>query len=409
MTCILPLINILDNVGNLGHDFLAGAGADDGLTNLIMGSCSGAMSVLKDVGIGIASIFLLFVVFVYITNILDGGKFQVKMLLPLLIYLCVLNYEYIAAPVVKFASIIQKKSIEAMEKVGQEAILKETGGKECSGMLDAYLKMADNYKPQSKIEENVENADKDEVDVITDTDITKPDGAGVLADSGTEKPKNRIRGIGQSIKDAIGGALKSLVGKIWEAFGFLNAKVSFGLMGILAIVIDWIAQLLVIGMKALGAVMTGIVVAFGPITWAFAVFPGNYKTIGAWAIRICQFALYGPIVSLIASFFTIILIAFAKGMASMGPSMSILPCVGAVCGMLSALVSVPTIASSIIEGAQGSITLSQGLMTVTNLMSNVANIGERGRDQQMQQQINSMANGGGPSQNMNVNPGGPTP
>ena len=77
--------------------------------------------------------------------------------------------------------------------------------------------------------------------------------------------------------------------------------------------------------------------------------------------------------------------------------------------MLSALVSVPTIASSIIEGAQGSITLSQGLMTVTNLMSNVSNIGERGRDQQMQQQINSMANGGGASQSMNVNPGGPTP
>ncbi len=166
--------------------------------------------------------------------------------------------------------------------------------------------------------------------------------------------------------------------------------VVFGLMGLLATILDWIAQLLNIALTAMGAVMTAIVVAFGPITWAFAIFPGNGKTIGAWAIRICQFVLYSPIVALIQAFFTTCLYMFTTGIVSdySEGAGTVLAAVGIIVGLIAALMSVPAIASMIIEGAQGAVTISQGLMTA----SSIAQIGEPFRDKSFESTINQ--NGG---------------
>lgn len=51
-------------------------------------------------------------------------------------------------------------------------------------------------------------------------------------------------------------------------------------------------------------------------------------------------------------------------------------------GLLACLMSVPSIASMIIEGAQGAVTLSQGLQTAAGMYSNATMIGERFRDKQ---------------------------
>ena len=67
------------------------------------------------IGIGIASIFFLIVVFYYVASILDGGKFQIKMLMPLLIYLIVCNFNIVSQPVVSFTSTLTKSLCDACD------------------------------------------------------------------------------------------------------------------------------------------------------------------------------------------------------------------------------------------------------------------------------------------------------
>jgi uncharacterized membrane protein len=59
------------------------------LLDFVNDTCGKAFA---EIGIGIGSIMLLFVVIYYITSILDGGKFQLKMLFPVFIYFLVCNF-----------------------------------------------------------------------------------------------------------------------------------------------------------------------------------------------------------------------------------------------------------------------------------------------------------------------------
>ena len=360
------------------------------LTRSVIDMAEPAMSGMQQIGKGIGSIFLLFVIFVYITNILDGGKFQVKMLLPLLIYICVCNFRLIASPVINFATTIQRSCVDACGNIQDKFMNDMTGGKYESGqafsLWHALLEKS-NSTPQSELEKKIASATSDAGEVNDD----EADN-----DDNEESPKRfSFKGLGDNIINALHKFKDTVVGQFLSSFMHSPGNaIVYGLMGFVVTVLDWVAQLLNIALTAMGAVMTAIVVAFGPITWAFAIFPGNGKTIGAWAIRICQFVLYSPIVALIQAFFTTCLYMFTQGGMSSSVtegSATVLAAAGLILGLIAALMSVPAIASMIIEGAQGAVTISQGLMTASSL----SQLGEPFRDKKMQNAINNT--GGGPS------------
>ena len=368
------------------------------LTRSVIDMAEPAMSGMQEIGKGIGSIFLLFVIFVYITNILDGGKFQVKMLLPLLIYVCVCNFKLIASPVINFATTIQRSCVDACGNIQDKFMNDMTGGKYESGqavsLWHAFLEKS-NSTPQSEIEKQIASANSDAGELNgDDADI----------DDNDESPKRfSFKGLGNNIINALNKFKDTIVGQFLSSFIHNPGNaIVYGFMGLVVTVLDWVAQLLNIALTALGAVMTAIVVAFGPITWAFAIFPGNGKTIGAWAIRICQFVLYSPIVALIQAFFTTCLYMFTQGSMSSSlaeGSATVLAAAGLILGLIAALMSVPAIASMIIEGAQGAVTISQGLMTASSL----TNLFEPFRDQKARSAINNIGSGdnssggGGPS------------
>ena len=366
------------------------------LTRSVIDMAEPAMSGMQEIGKGIGSIFLLFVIFVYITNILDGGKFQVKMLLPLLIYVCVCNFKLIASPVINFATTIQRSCVDACGNIQDKFMNDMTGGKYESGqavsLWHAFLEKS-NSTPQSEIEKQIASANSDAGELNgDDADI----------DDNDESPKRfSFKGLGNNIINALNKFKDTIVGQFLSSFIHNPGNaIVYGFMGLVVTVLDWVAQLLNIALTALGAVMTAIVVAFGPITWAFAIFPGNGKTIGAWAIRICQFVLYSPIVALIQAFFTTCLYMFTQGSMSSSlaeGSATVLAAAGLILGLIAGLMSVPAIASMIIEGAQGAVTISQGLMTASSLTQ----LGEPFRDKKVETAINNTGGGssagGGPS------------
>ena len=358
------------------------------LTRSVIDMAEPAMSGMQEIGKGIGSIFLLFVIFVYITNILDGGKFQVKMLLPLLIYVCVCNFKLIASPVINFATTIQRSCVDACGNIQDKFMNDMTGGKYESGqavsLWHAFLEKS-NSTPQSEIEKQIASANSDAGELNgDDADI----------DDNDESPKRfSFKGLGNNIINALNKFKDTIVGQFLSSFIHNPGNaIVYGFMGLVVTVLDWVAQLLNIALTALGAVMTAIVVAFGPITWAFAIFPGNGKTIGAWAIRICQFVLYSPIVALIQAFFTTCLYMFTQGSMSSSlaeGSATVLAAAGLILGLIAGLMSVPAIASMIIEGAQGAVTISQGLMTASSL----TNLFEPFRDQKARSAINNIGSG----------------
>lgn len=111
--------------------------------------------------------------------------------------------------------------------------------------------------------------------------------------------------------------------------------------------------------------MAGLIVAFGPITFAFAIFPGQGGTIKSWVIRLCQFSLWAPICALVDCFSYKIF----DMLADAGAGSSVLMAIAVAICNLVALTSVPSIASMIIEGAQGAVSLSNGLQTMAGALT----------------------------------------
>ena len=370
LSFILPL------VGMSSYDPLS-------LTDTVLAATEGIVEPLTAVGKGIASVFLLVVVFVYVSQILDGGKFQVKMLVPLVVYLAVCNFGLVAKPCVYFAVTIQRECRAACVGARQN-IIGNIAGKDASqvtSIFDAFVSGA------------LENADETEIDFQV-----APDEVGSPGETSEEK-KNWFARKFEEVK-AWGSNLLGILGRAWDKYvvgyfwnGFVKNPLGFihlGLTGLIAMFCDIIAQLVELAVSAMGAIMMGIVIAFGPITWAFAVWPGNTKTIGAWAIRLCQFALYSPICCLISTFCLSIIQQMCSGLrdvlfgslsqASDGITGSLLPLIALLLGLTAALMSVPAIASMIIEGAQGAVALSQGLQTATSMMTMTSALGEPFRD-----------------------------
>lgn len=364
----------------------------------LLNHSSGFVDGIVNIGIGIGSIFLLVVVFVYISQILDGGKFQVKMLLPLLIYVAVCNFKMVAGPVVFFATKLQETCVSVCNTNRIAFLDNMSGGKysqgKCAGLFGVWLEAFNPLK--DKVEEELEEDATDYVEINSSMSSSAANEENSVSVESTQK----IKGLGSNIANAFKKLWQELKKAVVASFtgSFTPAKLlTYGLTGLIVMLVDWISQALLILIVAMGSVLFALVVTFGPITWAFAIFPGNSRVIGAWCIRLCQFALYSPLVAIIEAFFIIIMKTFTESLASLntlnvssnGPSL--IACFGVILALCAAIMQVPAIASMIIEGAQGTATLSQGINTAISAthdvveMVNGHSLGSAGMQQGMQQ------------------------
>ncbi len=374
----------------------AGSGAGGSAVNSVLSQGMSMMGGLTSIGSAIASIFILFVIFACIASILDGGKFNVKMLGPIVIYLLVCNFGIVAQPVSTFVSALQSGTA-GMIHGAHEALYTDENGNSVSKMsklIDAYNK--NNAAVIAELEKKLEEDKKN--DKPSSMEITEEGGGE------TDKPHKKFLGIDFT---AIGDRIQRSIQNFWDdmkvhfarAFvsyeiaereGFKTAVVAVGVTFILATIVDWFVGLLTIVMTAMGGILTGVAIAFGPISWAFGVLPGNGHVIKSWFIRICQFALYSPLCQLINYFSSLIFLNMVGSDSTLG-LVAVLLC------NLVMLTAIPQIASSIIEGASGGLALSTGVQTLMSPMRMLSEwnmMGERGRDEKQQsigqQQLNTL-------------------
>lgn len=321
----------------------------------------------QNVGRGIGSIFLLFVIFQCVSSILDGGKFQAKMLLPLLIYLLVCNFSWVSSPMLRFASAIGGACSTGTEAHRQNKLKDISGGKECTNIFDAFMARAEMDKSESDKEMEDEMINEEE----PDEEGKEQQKSG--EDLKGKKKKGIIGNLVQNIFIVIKNSFRWAVRMLGDFLKLSNddgayRRISWGLPGFIALILQWVTLAVSLAMKSIGTVMIMIVVAFGPLTWAFAIFPGNTRVLGSWAIRICQFSLYGPICCLIDSFSTSLCFDIGTAMSQHAGWNSVLPLLGVLIANIVALTSVPSIASMVIEGASGSISLTSGFQHMASAL-----------------------------------------
>lgn len=380
------------------------------------------MGGLTSIGAAIASIFILFVIFSCIASILDGGKFNVKMLGPVVIYLLVCNFGIVAQPVTSFVSALQSGTAGQIRDA-RDGLYKDENGNSMSKMK----KLMESYK-QNNSEAIAELEKKLEEDKKND----KPANIEITEEGGgdTEKPHKKFLGFDLT---AAGNWFLRTLQNFWDdkkvdfTKAFVSAEIherkdfrsticAVGVTFILSTVLDWFVGLLSIVMTAMGGVLAGVAIAFGPISWAFGVLPGNGHVIKTWFIRICQFALYSPLCQLVCYFSDKIFFSMVGAPTTGGVSTVGLAAV-LLCNLVM-LTAIPQIASSIIEGASGGLALSTGVQTLMSPMRIISEwnmSGEKGRDKQQmslgQQQLNTLKEistklGGGTAGGPPTPPGG---
>lgn len=379
-------------------------GSGTATVKIVLGHAASAMSGIQNVGVGIASVFIIFVIFYSVSSILDGGKFQIKMLWPVLIYLCICSFSTVGSFAADFAANIQKQCVTAATNV-QAKILDGKDyfnycfDKMCEGrsITDPTFKeiMADRASTLQD-EHPVEAGQLGGTPDVGSGDGGKVDEGGI-GDSGywsqlfgfVGDMYNTVKDITKSITkwynnvklDFVLPFMKDSVDKNGNNLSMITKAIMLlecGAQWIIAMVVQWICNLLQMAYICLGAVMLGILVAFGPITWAFAIIPGNGQTIKNWFLRICQYALYSPIVALISAFIAALegefmsLLGQNAGTGITGYSVFIpMSCI--IVAILS-LTAVPSIAASIIEGVSGAVSLSQGINTISSTINTTANV-----------------------------------
>lgn len=316
----------------------------------------------EDIGKGIGAIMLLIVSLYYISSILDGGKFQIKMLLPFLIFLFVCNFEWISTPVTSFTTTITESLVETCDGA-KASILAKNNCSETANINDMHN--SKNGTPtddeigtllqrtgEAKDEDNQEETDGQNAE----PEVGKTRGLSLGVKRGMDKFVNNMSLEWQ--KEAAGESYANLSDKSSSKKHFSLKNLSF--QSLISSVVSWVCDIMSYVLRAFGGVMSGLIVAFGPITFAFAIIPGHGGNIKSWIIRLCQFSLWAPICALIDCFSVKIfdMLSTAAGTSSILMTIAV-----AVCNLV-ALTSVPSIASMIIEGAQGAVSLSSGLQTI---------------------------------------------
>lgn len=331
---------------------------------------------LSAIGVGIGAIMLLIVVLYYIASILDGGKFQLKMLVPVAIFFIVSNFSWIAKPVLVFTTTITESISETLYEM--ESSLKnsyELGPEAHLG--DMHLKNMQMKTPDWRI--SVESYNQLIGEGASNMTDPTDESDGKMSDY-VNTSTNTKDGQGGLISRSIGNAVNSEISKAIDDFSTIkSSEMQRGpeltwYSSLLITVLGCVCSAFSYVFKAFGAVMTSIVVAFGPITFAFAIMPGQGGTIKSWFIRMCQFALYSPLCSLINCFTTYLFDFMSKEGGAGGVPMSL----GLIICSLVALLSIPSISSMIIEGATGAVSLSQGLQSIGSAMTTAGTLAGAG-------------------------------
>lgn len=305
-------------------------------------------------GQGIGAVFLMIVAIYYISSILDGGKFQLKMLVPFLIFIFVCNFSWVSKPVGSFISHIST-AVNTGCSNANSSMLEGIKAKATDRITDVAANDAGSSDGKTK-DARAQMLDPDKK---LDTDDS---------DDGRQMEKNSKRREGlivRSVKKGVSAAgatanaslqkeLDTDQGKDLEDYPQSATKTVLDIVG-------FICDVFKIVLQTLGSTMAGIIMAFGPITWAFAIIPGQGNTIKSWFLRLCQFSLYGPIVALINSLAVKTVCTFST--ANMN---SLLAGIAQGLALIAALTSVPSIASMIIEGASGAVSLSSGLQAASS-------------------------------------------
>lgn len=304
---------------------------------------------IRHIGVGIGSIMLLIVVIYYVISMLDGGKFQMKMLVPLLLFFLVCNFSWIAKPVLSFTTTITESVSEALVQQ-RHNMLNPSGGDRNTTVNDHYVSrhLKGGGDPTAK---DVGSGGSD-------------DRAGDEVDSSLSEIKESsfLRKLWQVFyRGSAIGVIRDFAtsSRHSTAENLTAERLSFS--GILCQLMSWICTAVSFCLRVFGIMMTCIVVVFGPITFAFAIMPGRASNVVSWFIRICQFSLYAPLCALIDTFTVSVYLLLDS---SAGNAVGFLMVFAMTIANLVGLCSVPTIASMIIEGASGAVSLSQGLQTI---------------------------------------------
>lgn len=390
--------------------YLLASGTTVDLLGPLLGKMNSALSGLTAVGAGLASVFILIVIFVYTSKILEGGKFEAKMLLPLFIYLAVSNFGVVKGVVLPFTQGISKGCLAAVGDSRKKALQDMAGGdsdvstlsqammaklkKEHASNMDAA---SDKLNGDDKTEDD--NTDSGENQDFEDNDQKKLFG-------GITSVIQKIASLPQSLWDKFMDKLKEMFLFMYKAADLHHMALKYSLWFVLIGAMQILLDIMSFAMQALGAVMICIIMAFGPITWAFAVIPGNAGVIKSWFIRLCQFSLYGPIIAVINTFMVIMCDTLSgsgssESFTSVGSDLLNVAMV--LCGLFAnfiALTSVPSIASMIIEGATGNVnSLSSGAQILgstvgapISMATKFITIGEKGRDVQQGATLSSIDN-----------------
>lgn len=360
------------------------------LTKSITDFAAGDMaSGFAAVGKGIGAIMLLIVVIYYISSILDGGKFQLKMLFPLLIFLFVCNFSWISKPVLSFTSTITGSLTTSVDNTRFNA-LEQNGLKKSATIADMHNNevvkeqrgMSLGYAligPGGQLLYNIFSKSRERrLGGSSATDAVNASADDQRRDEGGFLHRKIKKGVHEELlqlsadfqAEASGEDYQDIGSDVEDTTKKQYGSDHFTWSKIILVILSWITKILSTVLRAFGAVMTGIIVAFGPITFAFAILPGQGGTIKSWFIRLCQFSLYAPIVSLIDSF-----VVQSFYLVVNGNGESILMSIALTVCSLVALTSVPSIASMIIEGAQGAVSLSGGLQQIGGAVAKGAAVG----------------------------------
>lgn len=383
----------------------------------VTGNISGG---LGSIGAAIASIFILVHIFACMSAILEGGKFQIKMLGPIVIYVLICNFFLVSTPTTTFFSALQEGVATEINVAYNSmfSIVDDNGNVTQQSRVDYFIEKyrENNAARLAQIDQALEQAKQD-----YNRDI---EGMFSESDPESEEVNTANKGFIKKNLQNLGNSLKRTLEEWWNNIklmfvksfykieknvesSYLNIILSIGVAFLFLVVLDFLVGVLALMMTSMGGILFGIAIVFGPITWAFGLLPGNSGVIKSWFIRICQYALYGPLCHLVSYFCMVVLSKFIGNMAAVSGFIALTLC------NLVLLTAIPSIASWIIEGAAGGISLSQGLQTLASpmrLMSEASNVMEARRDTEQknigQQQLDALREisgklggsvGGGPS------------
>lgn len=307
---------------------------------------------IAHIGIGIGALMLLIVVIYYIISLLEGGKFQLKMLIPMLLFFVVCNFGWVAKPVLTFTTTMTETLVESLNELRLNALNPDGQGK-INNPHDHYV--ANNLEDDPTNKSNIEEPASEEDDL-------GDEASGTVAESSSDG----------FIRKALNTVVEFFSKKATEEFAttdspdVMSKKTSerFTFTGIMCQIMSWLASAVSYCLKIFGIMLTSLLIAMGPITFAFAMIPGRGSNIMSWFIRICQFALYSPLCAFIDAF-----TASAYSLLDSAMPSSWLMVFGITLSNLLGLLTIPTLASMVIEGAAGSASISQGVQSLGMIIS----------------------------------------